>query len=114
MDANLRQTGTENRRRGLAKSVAVLRMEPSELAQRFGISFEEHSDDLGALNAAVFETTGGKQFGLLRHKGCPSPGTEVLVDEKSTNPSADLKEFMTLLGITEEDILLTAPGILIS
>lgn len=111
MSNEFKQVDLSLRRRGLAKPIAALKIEPDELSQRFGITFEDHSDDLGELKAALIETRDGRQFGFLRHTHCPSPGTQVLIDESDPDPRERLIHFMQLLGLNRLDISSTPPDI---
>src|SRR6267142_1631836 len=45
--------------RGLAKPVARIRLEPSEISARLGIEFETAADDLDRLQAAVLRSGSG-------------------------------------------------------
>lgn len=87
------------KRAGSLRPIATLAVEPEEFQSRFGISFEEVSTNLGEGLAALLQTGSGEQFMLLRHLTSPEPGTAVMADENSPDPSADLRTFLDELPL---------------
>jgi SWIB/MDM2 domain len=90
--------------RGLAKPIATIRWEPKELAERFGISFEEAEDDLDQLQVALVQTGSGQQFALVRHRHQPGPGTDILTNEGSADLRKDLAEAVRHLRLCRGDM----------
>src|SRR4051812_14883391 len=92
-----RQIARHEVQRGLAKSIALLRLEPAEISRRCGITFEPDRDDLDTLLVAAIETPSGRQFGFARYEHAPTPGTELLVHERSADLKTELLEALGLL-----------------
>lgn len=89
---------------GMAKTLAVLNMEPKELSQRTGLQFEVTRDDLDYLQAALFQTAKGTQFALVRHQHSPSPGTDLLANERTKDLNGALEEALAALSISWVDL----------
>jgi hypothetical protein len=106
-----RQIGREEVRRGLAKPIALLRLEPAEISARYGITFEQDRDDLDALLVAAIESPTGRQFGFTRHEHSPSQGTVLHVHEQSPDLKAELLEALTLLRLRPKDLTWVHPDI---
>jgi hypothetical protein len=64
---------------GGARTVAVLRESPQELAPRYHLEFERDVDDLDEFDVAAIADTVIGQFWLFKHVRSPG-GTEVMVD----------------------------------
>lgn len=97
--------------RGLAKPIARIRLEPKDIATRFGITFEPSRDDLDQLEAAVFRSKSGRQFALVRHQHQPDPGTDILTNENSRRLTEDLREVLRFLALRWRDLSWIHPGI---
>lgn len=97
--------------RGLARPVATLGLEPSEIANRVGLKFEIARDDLDELEAAVFRAGTGRQFALVPHRHQPQGGTDILVSEKSRNLSAALSDALQVLKFEPRELRWTHPEI---
>jgi hypothetical protein len=108
---DFRQIARHEVRRGLAKPIAVLRLEPAEISQHCGIVFEPDRDDLDALLVAAFESETGRQFGFARYEHAPLPGTELLVHEQSPDLKAELLEALGLLHLRPRDLTWIHPDI---
>src|SRR3954465_5562894 len=108
---DFRQISRDEVQRGLAKPIALLRLEPAEISRRCGITFEPDRDDLDALLVAAIESPTGRQFGLARYERAPSPGTELLVHEQSADFKAELLEALGLLRLRTEDLSWVHPDI---
>jgi hypothetical protein len=67
---------------GHGEAAAVVARSPDELASRYALRFFEGSDNLDAYEAAAIRLASGRRLGLLRHRGSPSPGTELSSDTK--------------------------------
>src|ERR1043166_5902565 len=89
---------------GLAQPVATIRLEPDALRKRYGIRFEETKDDLDDLEAALIRTPSGRIFALVRHRHQPNPGTDILIDEHSTDFKKDLAEVVQHLQLSRADM----------
>ena len=106
---NVRQV-TRSRRwpSGDSTPLAVLTAEPSELASRFRLTFEEARDDLDELELAAILLADGSQAWLYKHRSDPNPGTVVRVDA-----GADLAEAKDLLrhalDLDDDDFLWLSP-----
>jgi hypothetical protein len=97
--------------RGLERAIAVVALEPRELAARCGLRFEMSGDDLDAFEGALLGTPSGKHFALVRHRGAPLPGTEVWAHSDSVDLSTDLQEALHVLDLTTKDLAWTHPNI---
>ena len=71
----------------------MLHFDLSDLARRYGLTFEEGIDDLGRYRLAAIALANGQQAWLTRHDSDPNPGTVVLVDSEFA-----VEEAQTLLG----------------
>ena len=78
LSRTIEQIPLEQMDRGLACPVATLRLEPAEITNRSGLTFETAHDDLDELQAAVFRVATGQEFALVRHRHQPQPGTDIL------------------------------------
>jgi hypothetical protein len=97
--------------RGLAKPVARIRLEPSEISARLRIEFETAADDLDRLQAAVLQSSSGLRFALVRHQHQPKPGTDILIDEQSYDAAEDLREALQVLSLRQGDLSWVDPEI---
>jgi len=86
------------------RPIAVLRYEPGDFAERYGLRFTEAPSNLGDSVAALVQTRPEQQFMLLRHLEAPSPGSEVLASERSSAPSGDLREFLTAFDLGSDAV----------
>jgi hypothetical protein len=64
-------------------AIGVLAFEPDELAQRYGLVFEEGWDELDYFKRAVIELPEVGQVWFLRYPTVDYPGTPIWVDAKS-------------------------------
>lgn len=90
--------------RGLARPVATLRFEAAEITSRLGLKFEAAHDELDDLEAAVFSGSRGQQFALVRHRNQPNPGTDILINEKSVDLSAALRDALRALRFQPREL----------
>jgi hypothetical protein len=90
--------------RGLAQPVATVELEPNEISERLGITFEVVQDDLDQLQAALVEGAAGRQFALVRHQNQPHPGTDILTNERSSDLRADLSEAVSLFRFGNDEL----------
>ena len=66
---------------GIDKPIAVLRAEPDELSERYGLRFHAGSDDLDRFQEAALRLGSGRPVLLYRYERSPSAGTTVTVDQ---------------------------------
>ncbi|MGB8353864.1 MAG: hypothetical protein WCD79_08270 [Chthoniobacteraceae bacterium] len=97
--------------RGLAKSIAVLALEPKDITKKTGIKFEITKDDLDYLDAALIRSSSHKQYGLIRHHHAPFGGVEIVTNEKSQTLANDLDEVLNILGLAAADLNWITPEI---
>ncbi len=83
--------------------IAVLRLEPDELARRHGFDFQSGYDDLDDIQVARVRTK-GRMFALLRHVHSPKPGTEVVALSRSRNMAHDVASILHRLNLDESDL----------
>src|SRR5262249_36764157 len=61
--------------------------------------------------AALITGASGRQLAFVRHKHQPRPGTDILINEHSEDPTADLIEGIDILKVTPEDVIWTHPEV---
>jgi hypothetical protein len=93
----------EQTRRVSLRPIAVLDLEPAQLARTHGLRFVEGATNLGPAVAALVQVASGNQFMLRRDDDAPTPGTEVLADER-LDPSRALAEFLASLHISRRHV----------
>ena len=108
---SIQQIPLEQMERGLARPVATLRLEPAEITSRSGLTFETAHDDLDELQAAVFRIATGQEFALVRHRHQPRPGTDILINEKSRDLSAALRDALQGLQFEPRELRWTHPKV---
>lgn len=91
-------------RAGSLRTIAVLRYEPGDLAERYGLRFTEAPSNLGESLAALVQTRPGRQFMLLGHVDAPTPGTEVLASDQFSDPVGDLHEFLAAFDLNSDAV----------
>ena len=94
--------------------MAVIRLEPGDLAKNRGIAFTSGYDDLDSLLIAVVKATSGREYALVRHENAPSRGTQILFRTKVKDPKrlvVDLLELLTYLRVPIPAVTWTAPRI---
>lgn len=85
--------------------VAVLALEPHELAAKGNLSFRESYDDLDYLTQSSFRGSFGNLLGLVRHRGAPTPGTELLVKAaNATDRRRQFRDALRCLRLSESDV----------
>ena len=111
MANNFKQLPVEAMQNGLAKPIARVAIEPNEISEKTGIRFTSLRDDLDDLDAALITGASGKQLAFVRHKNQPKTGTDILINEHSEDPTADLIESIDILKIAPEDVVWTHPEV---
>ena len=83
--------------------IAVLRLEPGDLASR-GVTFESGYDDLDNIKIAWLRDN----VALVRHEGSPVPGTEIVITEFRSEYASralnDLTSVLQSLRLSKEDL----------
>ena len=100
--------------RDLGDPIAVVDLEPHDLAKNRAIVFCSGHDDLDSLSIAVVKAASGREYALLRHDGAPLPGTQILSRAKVDDPKllvVDLLELLTYLNVPIAAVTWTAPRI---
>jgi len=96
--------------RDIGTPIAVLRLEPEDLAAR-GLKFERGYDDLDNVRVAWF----GENIAFVRHERSPCPGTEIVVSgfrpERASEASRDLDAVLRRLSLSTRDLSWTHPDI---
>jgi len=99
-------------KRGLAKPIATIRLEPKDISKRLrGLRFESTEDDLDQLEAAIIRSNSGREFALVRHRHQPYSGTDILTDEHSGDLRRDLVEALRLLLLRRQELSWIHPRI---
>lgn len=93
----------------LTKAVAVLRLQPEEIAERIGLRFRAAHDDLDVLDWARVIGASGRPYALVRHRHSPEPGTEIVVPYDSSDYWEAVLDVLNGLKLTEEDVTWTSP-----
>ncbi len=96
---------------GLAHPIATMSLEPREITSRFGIAFEPEQDDLDLLEVALVRTNAGRQFALVRHRHQPEPGTDILTNERTADPTSDLRDLMQAFQLEPHELRWVHPSI---
>ena len=89
---------------GDTRFLAILKLEPGQLAAHTGVRFVEDRDDLDRVLVAVIESRAtGHRYGLLRYERSPSAGTDVY-SSKDLDPGIGLPDVLDSLGLTSDDV----------
>jgi RNA polymerase sigma factor (sigma-70 family) len=89
---------------GHGEAVAVVALSPNALSTRYGLGFFEGSDNLDSYDAAAIRLASGRQLGLVRHRGNPSPGTELHTDASDDFVEA-LREFLDAFELNADSLI---------
>jgi hypothetical protein len=84
--------------------VAILPLEPEELEAQASLKFQEGFDDLDVLVFCLPQLPSGRDVTLVRHKNCPSPGTEVWLEWQNMAAMTTLQEYLATLKLTLDDL----------
>lgn len=92
------------------RDLAEVRLNPTELAARYGVRFEQRLDDLDSFELAAIVLADGSQAWLLKYRGDQFSGTLVRVDANGdlSNAKAMLAH---ALDLGEADFAWVAPGV---
>lgn len=92
--------------------VAMLRQEPIELVQsNHDIEFKLSYDGLDYLDFASLTLRSGENITLVRHHGCPEPGTEICVATKPENAAVLIDQTCEFLNLNKTDLIWVHPEI---
>jgi len=90
------------------RPLVMLRFDPEELADRYGLTFATEHDDLDEFKLAAIALPDGSQAWLTKYRGEQGPGATVLVDAGADFARA--KELLlSTLGLTDADLLWESP-----
>ena len=89
---------------GAGQPIAILALEPPELAARYGLGFGTGFDDVDYSRFTNFELGDGSHVLLLKHLRAPIAGTEIWADSKADWP-ATIAALLAKLDLTEQDLL---------
>jgi hypothetical protein len=89
---------------GAGQPIAILALEPPELAARFGLGFGTGFDDVDYSRFTNYELGDGSHVLLLKHLRAPIAGTEIWADRKADWP-ATIAALLAKLNLTEQDLL---------
>lgn len=81
--------------------VAYLKLTPSYLARRYGLTFQDSFDNLDDLKIAIIEFGSGKRVALVHHKGFPDDETQLYMDRSDWQRGDEIPIVLKLLGISE-------------
>jgi hypothetical protein len=88
---------------GHGEAAAVVALSPDVLSERYGLEFFQGSDNLDRYDAAAIRLSSGRQLGFIRHRGNPSPGTEIHTDAQDDLLDA-IREFLDAFNLTADDL----------
>jgi hypothetical protein len=105
-DDQLRQGPRDREIRWLVPGdpVMLLAAEPADIAEQFGVTFQETFDGLDDLRVAVLELDTGLRFAFARHYGQPVAGTQLLVRGEDPNRGDVADSVIDALGL-QADVL---------
>ena len=104
-----KQIGTEDWPKGLSLPIAVVVMEPEEFERNRGIHFDDSSDGLDYTKSAILQLPSRAHAALVRHRDCPSPGTEIWIHEETTDRQAALDELLAHVGLGRDSVTWVHP-----
>lgn len=89
---------------GGERTIAILALEPPELAAGYDVDFREGIDDLDVLRYAWIHAPSGTPLLLVKHLRAPFPGTEVHADYQAD--AAELtRQLLRRFDLDENDLL---------
>jgi hypothetical protein len=84
--------------------VAVVALDPHEIANRLQLELLEDRDDLGEFIGAGFRSHSGRLIAFLRYKGVSMPGTTFYADARDDLTEV-LREVLDLCRVDEDAVL---------
>lgn len=95
---------------GLAKldlpeePVAYISLTPEELAQRYGIQFQDSFDTLDHLQIAFLRLASGHRIALIHHRSLSEDQTGIFVDHADWRRSDFLDDVLRMLNIGPDEL----------
>jgi hypothetical protein len=93
---------------GDSRPIAVLPYSLRELSRRYGLVFQEGTDDLDRFRLAAIELANGEQAWIYKYDSDLNPGTVVHVDAASDVAEAQ-SLLLEALGLDRDSLLWAAP-----
>lgn len=93
---------------GDSRALVEVSFDPAELAARFGLAFEEGSDDLDRYQRAVIALPDGSQAWLVKYRGERDAGTTVYVDA-TADPGETKRLLLRTLALADKDLRWVGP-----
>ncbi|MEM9275490.1 MAG: DUF1822 family protein [Cyanobacteria bacterium P01_F01_bin.143] len=84
--------------------VAIIRQEPAEITKLQELEFNRSYDDLDYLVFATLSLPSGHKVALVRHENSPAPGTEICVKYNQPNVAVVIKEALTEMNLSPNDL----------
>ena len=81
----------------------ILGWSPHELGEKYGVTFNDFSDDLGVGVLAVVEFSNSMISGLIRYEGNPAGGTAVYVP-RGMEMQSSIEIILRDLGISKSEL----------
>lgn len=114
-ELSFQQIDAESWVRGNYREIAILRCSSDELAEKYGIVFDEFIEEgLGQAKAAGFRTSKGKQFSLVHYLWGPvlyRQMTNVVSLYNLESLADDLEDILEVLNLGIEDVEWVEPNI---
>ena len=88
---------------GQAVPMAVIALEPPELAGRLRMRFRRRLEEFDMVESALIQLSSGVRVELVRQVNNPFPGTQLWVEE-SLDPEDVIAEFLADAGLPGESI----------
>lgn len=97
--------------KGLSLPIAQINLEPDQIEERQGIRFANSHDELDFTRSAIIRLPSRACAALVRHRNCPSPGTEIWIEEATVDRNRILHELLHHLGVARENIIWLHPTV---
>lgn len=93
---------------GDRRALLEVALDPADLADRYGLSFEEELDDLDRYQRAAVALPDGSQAWLIKYRGEAGTGTTVYVDA-AADPGETKRLLLRMLALAEKDLSWAGP-----
>jgi len=103
MNAGYKQVQKGRWPSGADKAIAVLRAEPKELEERYGLRFSRGQDELDEFQQAALRLDSGRPVLLTRYRRSPAGGTTVSVDRRASALDS-LEDLVEALELRKREI----------
>ena len=84
--------------------IATMKLDPQQLTERFGISFEDDFDDLYYLKGALVLPSKDNFLYLLKYINIETVSTDILIPRHAIAPQIQLDDFLHALGLNQTDL----------